>query len=77
MGGVQTNCPAGSCNRLGDIVQESDSFIWFDIAFGMISRGEMKFHVECGSKGLEKVGYEFKSMVGIDMAWNTVFGEDM
>jgi len=42
----------------------------------MIPGSEMKFHVQCGSEGLEEVGYEFRAAIRIDVAWNTMLGED-
>jgi len=38
---------------------------------------EMKFHVQCGSEGLEEMGYKFRAVIGSDMAWNTMLGENM
>ena len=47
------------------------------ITFRMIYRSEVKLHVQCSFKGLEKVGYKINTMVGSDMAWNTMLGEDV
>jgi len=43
----------------------------------MISRGEMKLHVQCSSKGMEKVGHKLHTMIRSNMAWDTILGEDM
>jgi len=43
----------------------------------MISGSEMKFHVQCGSEGLEEVGYKFHAAIGSDVAWNAMLGEDV
>jgi len=37
----------------------------------------MELHVECNSEGMEEMGHKFGSMVGGDVAWNTMLGEDM
>jgi len=42
----------------------------------MISRSEIKLHVQCSSEGPE-VGYKFHIAIGSDMAWDAVLGEDM
>src|SRR5882724_11068917 len=47
------------------------------ITFRMISRSEMKFHVQCSSKGLVKVGYEFCTTIGSDVAWDTMLGRSV
>ena len=43
----------------------------------MIPRSEVKLHVQCGSKGLEEVGYKFHSTIGSDVAWDTMLGKDV
>jgi len=43
----------------------------------MVSGSEMKFHVQCGSEGPEEVIYKFCVVIGSDMAWNTMLGEDV
>jgi len=43
----------------------------------MISGSDVKLHVQCSSKGLEEVGYEFCTMIGSDVVWLTVLGKDM
>ena len=43
----------------------------------MVSGSEMKLHVEHDSKGLKEVQDELRSSIGSDMAWDTVFGEDV
>jgi len=42
----------------------------------MVSGSEMKFHVQCGSRP-EEVGYEFHAVIGSDMAWNAMLGENV
>ena len=37
----------------------------------------MQFHVQGDSKRAEEMGNEFRSMVGSDVAWNSVLGEDV
>ena len=37
----------------------------------------MKFHVQRGSEGPEEVGYEFCAMIGSDVAWNAMLGENV
>jgi len=37
----------------------------------------MKFHVQCGSEGPEEMGYEFHTMIGSDVAWNAMLGENV
>ena len=43
----------------------------------MISRSEMQFHIQGDSERAEEMGDEFGSMIGSDMAWNSVLGEDV
>src|SRR5437016_905250 len=43
------------------------------IAFRMITGGKMELHVECFSEGTENPGDEFRSTIGGDMFWNSVF----
>ena len=47
------------------------------ITFRMISRSEMKSHVEGFSKQAEKVGDELRSTIGGNMLENSVLGENM
>ena len=72
MEGVWTNCLVGSCNRLGGTVPVSDLFIWLSITFRMISRREVKLHVQCGSEGPEEVGYKFHTVIGSGVTGDTV-----
>ena len=41
----------------------------------MITGSEVKLHVKCFSKGMEKAGDEFRAVVGSDMSWNAMLGE--
>ena len=77
MEGVRTYCLVGSCNRLGGTVPSLISLFGLSLTFRMISRSEVKFHVQCGSEGPEEVGYEFHTMIESDVAWDTMLGEDM
>ena len=43
----------------------------------MVTGSEVELHVKSFSKGAEKVGDEFRAMVGSDMFQNAVFGEHM
>ena len=43
----------------------------------MITGSEMQFHVQGDSKRVEEMGNEFGSVVGSDVAWTSVLGEDM
>jgi len=43
----------------------------------MISRSEVKLHVQRSSKGPEEVGYEFRTMIGSDVARDTVLVKDV
>ena len=43
----------------------------------MITRSEVELHVKCFSEGAEKVGDEFRAVVGSDMFQNAMFGEHM
>jgi len=43
----------------------------------MISGGEVESHIQCSSEGPEEVGYKFGSVIGHDIAWDTILGEDM
>lgn len=43
----------------------------------MVSRGEVKVHVESFTKGMEEVGHEFGTSIGGDMRWNPMLGENM
>jgi len=45
------------------------------VAFRVVSRGEMKPHVESFSERPEEVRDELRAVVGGDMGWNSVFGE--
>jgi len=47
------------------------------ITFGMISRSEVKLHVQRSSEGPEEVGYEFHTVISSDMARDTVLGKDV
>jgi len=47
------------------------------ISFGMISGGEVEFHVKCGAEGLEKMWDKLHVVIGIDVARDTVLGEDV
>ena len=43
----------------------------------MINGSEMQFHVQSDSKRAEKMGDEFGSAIGSDVAWNSMLGEDV
>ena len=43
----------------------------------MIYGSEVESHIQCGSEGSEEVRHKFGSMIGGDMAWDTVLGEKM
>jgi len=47
------------------------------ITFWVVSGGEVEFDIQCSSEGPEEVGYKFSYMIGGDMAWNTMLGEDV
>jgi len=47
------------CNILRVLFQSLISLFGLSITFRMISRSEVKLHVQCSSEGLEEVGYEF------------------
>ena len=38
------------------------------ISFRVVTRGEVKLHVECNSKGPEEVRHKFRSSIGSDVA---------
>src|SRR5882724_1043163 len=59
------------------LFQSLISLFSLSITFGMISRSEVKLHVQCSSKGPEEVGHEFRTTIGSDMAWDTMLGKDM
>ena len=59
------------------LFQSLISLFSLSITFGMISGSEVKLHVQCSSKGLEEVGYKFHTVIGSDMAWDTMLGKDM
>jgi len=77
MEGVQTNCLVGNCNRLRVLFQSLISSFSLSITFGMISGSEVNLHVQHSSKAPEEVEYEFHTMIGSNVAWDTVLGEDM
>ena len=43
----------------------------------MISGSEMQLHVQCDSEWVEEMGNEFGSVIGSNVAWDSVLGEDM
>jgi len=43
------------------------------IAFQVISRSEVKFHVEGFTKSVEEMGDKFRAAVGGDVEWYSVF----
>jgi len=47
------------------------------IIFRVISGSEVKLHVQCSSEGMEEMGYEFCTMIGSDMAGDTMLGKDV
>jgi len=47
------------------------------ITFRMISRSEVKLHVQCSSEVPEEVGYKFCTVIESDVARNTMLGKDM
>ena len=57
------------------MTQSLISLFSLSITFGMITRSEVELHVQCSSKGLEEVGYEFHATLGSDMAWDTMLGK--
>src|SRR5882724_2050830 len=57
------------------LFQSLISLFSLSIAFGMISRSEVKFHVQCSSEGPEEVVYKFHTMIRSDVAWDTVLGK--
>ena len=59
------------------LFQSLISLFGLSITFGMISRSEMEFHVQCGSEGPEEVGYKFRAMIRSDVAWNAMLGENV
>jgi len=59
------------------LFQSLISSIGLSITFRMISGSEVKLLVQHGSKGPEKVGNEFHTAIGSDVAWDTVLGEVM
>ena len=59
------------------LFQSLISLFRLSITFRMVSGSEVKFHVQCGSEGLEEVGNEFRAAVGSDMAGDTMLGKDM
>jgi len=66
MEGVWTNCVVGSCNRLRVLFQSLISS-FLSVAFGMISGGEMKLHVQCSSEGTEK--WDINSIPSSEVTW--------
>jgi len=59
------------------LFQSLISFIWFVHHLRMISGSEVKLHVQCSSEGPEEVGYEFHTMIGSDVAWDTMLGKEV
>ena len=59
------------------LFQSLISLFNLSITFGMISRSEVKLHVQCSSESMEEVGYEFHTAIGSDMARDTVLGKDV
>jgi hypothetical protein len=47
------------------------------VAFGVITGGEVELHVECLSEGAEKRRHELRSMIGGNVRWDCVLGEDV
>ena len=47
------------------------------IAFGVISRSEVKLHIQSLSERSEKMGNELRSAVRCDMSGNSMFGKHM
>ena len=43
----------------------------------MITGSEMQLHVQSDSKRVEEMGNEFRPVIGSDVAWNFMLGEDM
>ena len=43
----------------------------------MITGSEMQFHIQSDSERVEEMGDKFGSMVGSDVAWDSMLGEDM
>src|SRR5882724_5374556 len=59
------------------LFQSLISLFGLSITFGVISRSEVKLHVQCSSKGPEEVQYEFRAAIGSDVARDTVLGKDV
>ena len=47
------------------------------VGFGMITGGEMGFHIESCSERSEEVGYKLRASVGSDVRRNTMFRENL
>ena len=43
----------------------------------MITGSEMQFHIQRDSERVEEMRDEFGSMVGSDVAWNSMLGDDV
>ena len=37
----------------------------------------MQFHIQSNSERVEEMGNKFRSVIGSDVAWNSMLGEDM
>ena len=47
------------------------------VAFGVVTRGKVEFHIKSGAKGAEEVGDEFRTTIRSDVFRDAVFGEYM
>jgi hypothetical protein len=47
------------------------------VAFQMVTQSEMQFHIQGLSERTEETRHEFGTLVGGDMRWNSMLGEDM
>jgi hypothetical protein len=47
------------------------------ITFGVVTGGEIGLHIECLPKGVEKRRHELRSVIGGNVRWDSVFGEDV
>ena len=47
------------------------------VAFRVVTRGKVQFHVQSLSKGSEKSRDKFGAMIRSNVGWTTMFGEHM
>ena len=59
------------------LFQSLISSFGLSVTFRMVTRGEMKLHVENETERSEEVRYEFKTSVGSDVAWDTMLRKDV